>query len=166
MTETFDMKQAKRLYQPDTRPVSNLLARLEHVQGAGEGKYRAQCPAHDGQSRRSLSIREMPDGTVMLKCFSHDCAAVDIVQAVGLELADLFPARIDHHTPPQERERWRQFASLNQRENALKEVLVSLRVVFIAAQDIRAGRVLTEQDHQRLGQAEKEIDRIGRMIHG
>jgi len=37
-----------------------------------------------------LSIGEAGDGTVLVKCF-HGCSASDVVHALGLELADLFP---------------------------------------------------------------------------
>ena len=43
------------------RPIDVLLARLEHVRQRGDD-YRAKCPAHDGKSRDSLSIKEVTMG--------------------------------------------------------------------------------------------------------
>jgi len=70
-----------------------LLAKLDSVRQVAAGRYRARCPAHDGKNRDVLSIGETADGTVLVKCF-HGCTAAEVVAAVGLELADLFP-RVD-----------------------------------------------------------------------
>lgn len=67
-----------------------LLSRLDAVHQVGHGRWRARCPAHDGKNRDVLSVGETSDGTVLLKCF-HGCSAAEVVAAVGLELADLFP---------------------------------------------------------------------------
>jgi hypothetical protein len=68
-----------------------LLSRLDGVHQVAHGRWRARCPAHDGKNRDVLSIGETTDGTVLLKCF-HGCSAAEVVAAVGLDLADLFPA--------------------------------------------------------------------------
>ena len=87
-----------------TNPADSLLSRLDAVRPVGAGRWRARCPAHDGENRDVLSIGETGDGTVLVKCF-HGCSAADVVGAVGLELADLFP-RLDwqkkgmHHARP------------------------------------------------------------------
>lgn len=50
--------------------------------------FMVKCPAHeDGKS--SLSIGRAKDGGVLLKCFAG-CEAASIVQAMGLEMKDLF----------------------------------------------------------------------------
>ncbi len=86
-----------------------ILSRLDAVRQVGAGRWRARCPAHDGKNRNVLSIGETSDGTVLLKCFCG-CTVAQVVSAVGLEFADLFP-RIDwqttgkHHTRPARRPR-------------------------------------------------------------
>jgi hypothetical protein len=50
--------------------------------------YRAQCPAHNGDSL-NLSITRLDQGA-RVKCFSHDCSGADIAEAVGLRHQDLF----------------------------------------------------------------------------
>lgn len=57
---------------------------------AGNGKWKSRCPAHEGEGR-SLSIGEGADGTVLVRCFAHGCTAKAVVEALGLDLADLFP---------------------------------------------------------------------------
>jgi hypothetical protein len=68
-----------------------ILTHLDKVRSTGPGKWIACCPAHEDRSP-SLSIRETDDGTVLLKCFAGCCAA-EIVEAVGLQMIDLFPPR-------------------------------------------------------------------------
>jgi len=48
----------------------------------------ARCPAHDDHSA-SLSVNEGKDGRVLLNCFA-DCKIEDILQHLGLKMADLF----------------------------------------------------------------------------
>lgn len=67
--------------------VDVLLSRLKGVKPSGAGKWMACCPAHDDKSP-SLAIRDTGD-RFLLHCFAG-CSALDVVHAVGLELADLF----------------------------------------------------------------------------
>lgn len=75
-------------------PADTLLSRLDGVRQTGPGRWLARCPAHDDR-RPSLSIRETDDGTVLIHDFGG-CEAVDVIAAVGLELADLFPDSDGH----------------------------------------------------------------------
>ncbi|SAL06413.1 hypothetical protein AWB81_07578 [Caballeronia arationis] len=68
-----------------------LLNRLEGVREVGPGRYVARCPAHEDR-QASLSITEKPDGVLLVHCFAG-CAIAEVVGALGLDLADLFPPR-------------------------------------------------------------------------
>lgn len=57
---------------------------------ASGGSWKACCPAHD-DSNPSLSISAGDDGRVLICCHAG-CSAGDICSAVGLTMADLFPA--------------------------------------------------------------------------
>lgn len=72
-----------------------LIDRLERVTQTGPGTWRARCPAHECRSQ-TLSIRETDDGRVLVHDFGG-CAAVDVIAAVGLQMTDLFPARLPEH---------------------------------------------------------------------
>lgn len=72
-------------------PADNLLQRLHGVRRIGPGKWLARCPAHEDR-HPSLSLREADDGRLLLKCWAG-CSAHDVVGALGLNLADLFPPR-------------------------------------------------------------------------
>ena len=72
--------------------VDNLLARLDRVRKTGNGEWVASCPAHDSKSRQSLAISETADGRVLIHDFGG-CSPAEVLGAVGLEFADLFPDR-------------------------------------------------------------------------
>jgi hypothetical protein len=71
-----------------------LLARLDRVRQTGPGRWAACCPCHDSASKASLAIREMQDGRVLVHDFGG-CTVADVLGAVGLTFADLFPERIE-----------------------------------------------------------------------
>jgi hypothetical protein len=67
-----------------------LLNQLDRVKRTGQGKWLARCPAHDDNSP-SLAIKEVDD-RILLHCFAG-CGVSEILNAVGLDMADLFPER-------------------------------------------------------------------------
>lgn len=101
----------------------HLLSRLYHVRETRAGQWRAKCPAHDGKSDDSLSIAETLNGTLLLRCFGG-CEAEAVVEAIGLKLTDLFPAR---DLTPQER---REYA----RKQSEREVRLALRHELLVLQ--------------------------------
>jgi putative DNA primase/helicase len=68
-------------------PAQRLLERLEGVRGTGP-KWTARCPGHDDR-RPSLSIRERSNGDLLVHCH-RGCPTEEVVEAVGLTMADLF----------------------------------------------------------------------------
>ena len=67
------------------------LPALSGVKRTGPGKWIACCPAHEDR-HPSLSVRERDDGALLLICRAG-CEVGDVVGAVGLDIADLFPPR-------------------------------------------------------------------------
>ena len=65
-----------------------LHALLPGAQRIGRTGFRAPCPAHGGKSQ-TLSVSEGSDGRLLLKCFA-ECTTADVLDALGLELRDLF----------------------------------------------------------------------------
>jgi hypothetical protein len=74
-------------------PIDRVLSRLDKVRKVGPDRWAARCPAHEDRAP-SLSVRAMPDGRVLLHCFVG-CSTDAVVQSIGLELADLFPAPLE-----------------------------------------------------------------------
>ncbi len=70
-----------------------LLSRLEGVRNRGGGQVSARCPAHEDKGP-SLSVKELPDGRVLMKCFAG-CTVSEVLAAVGLEVSTLFPPKPD-----------------------------------------------------------------------
>lgn len=72
-----------------------IIARLKNkgyrVKYTGKNSYMAQCPCHEDKEP-SLAVSEGDDGRVLLKCFAG-CRTEDIVKALGLSMADLFPPK-------------------------------------------------------------------------
>ena len=65
-----------------------ILSKLDKVKG-GSGKWTSCCPAHEDKSP-SMSIKELPDGKVLLYCFAG-CSVQSIVASIGLRMRDLNP---------------------------------------------------------------------------
>lgn len=72
--------------------IDQLLVMLNGVKEKGSGRWIARCPAHEDRSP-SLSIKELDDGRILLKCFAG-CETESVLSAVGLEFSDLFPERL------------------------------------------------------------------------
>ena len=76
--------------------LGGVLERLDNVRAEGEG-YKASCPVPThGQGRGdrdpSLSVGVDAEGNVLLKCFAN-CENEAVVEALGLEMRDLFKHR-------------------------------------------------------------------------
>ncbi|MCE7902125.1 MAG: DNA primase [Gammaproteobacteria bacterium PRO9] len=122
-----------------------LLARLEGLRETGPGRWIARCPAHEDRSP-SLSIRELPDGRILLHDFAG-CSAVDVVTAVGLSMSDLFPDGGREYRPGQKH---------RSRVPAVDCLLLASREVMVASiitADFLDKHNIAEADWQRLAQA-------------
>lgn len=75
-----------------------LLSRLHKVRSTGKDRWMACCPAHDDRTA-SLSIRERPDGKVLVNCFAG-CCIDEILAAAELEMTDLMPERLPGEHKP------------------------------------------------------------------
>lgn len=136
-------------------PAELFVSRLGKVKGRN-GTWTAQCPAHADKSP-SLSVRETPDGRVLVHCFGG-CDVHAVVGAVGMELSDLFP--------PQEK--MRQWDTPNKPKvkpsfyasDLLRIASFECMVVMLAAYDMRRGKQLSEEDMERLKVAQQRIEEV------
>jgi hypothetical protein len=69
--------------------ISHLESRTQQTAKRTPSGWQVRCPGHEDRNA-SLSIREGTDGRVLLKCHAG-CQNQDIVSALGLKMADLFP---------------------------------------------------------------------------
>lgn len=139
-----------------------LLARLDKVKGTAPDAWIASCPAHEDR-RPSLSIRQVED-RVLIHCWAG-CGALDVVNAVGLELRDLFErtdltVRSDAQLP-----RRRRPPLPSSRE------LVALLEYDLAVVDIAAGKLIDDvkefspADRETLFNAIADVRRILDYCH-
>jgi hypothetical protein len=119
----------------------NLLQKLDRVKKTGLGKWQACCPAHDDRGP-SLAVRELDDGRVLIHCFAG-CGAADVLAAVGLDFAELYPAKISGDFVVGPRKPW----------NAT-EVLTALSLEILVAwhfsKSMANGVALSAADGERL----------------
>lgn len=136
-----------------TAPADNLLQRLDKVRPMGPGKWLACCPAHDDRSP-SLSIRETDDGRLLVNCFAS-CPADDVVAAVGLTLADLYPA--SPRAPGPGLAAWK-------RRRLLDAIEAERLVLLVARADLKAGQELCPADAERVELARSRIQKMRGML--
>ncbi len=126
-----------------------LLDRLQGVRQAGHNRWMAKCSAHDDRSP-SLSILETDEGILRIKCFA-ECGGADVLGAVGLELKDLYPEPLKHHSAPGKPNHW------HAAREALRVLGPEVLLVAIAAENIASGIDLSDDDRDRLILAAQRI---------
>lgn len=136
-------------------PIDRLLSPLSGVKQTGPDRWIALCPAH-GDKNPSLSVRELPDGTVLIRCWAG-CGAADVVAAVGLGLADLFPRPLPNRGPLRPRERWH-------RDDVWRMLVLESGIAAVGAADAAAGRAVTAEDAERVGLAADRLSDAARAL--
>ena len=118
--------------------IDNIIQHLDKVKKTGKG-YQARCPAHE-DTGPSLSLREGDDGRVLLHCHAG-CATAAVVAALGLTIADLFPASDKPRRPPPA-------PGVSRRElHAAADFERS--ILFILRCDVKRGKAISQTDMQR-----------------
>jgi len=73
--------------------IRDILPLLDQVKTVKPNQWKACCPAHADKTP-SLSLKELDDGKVLIKCWSG-CNVEDIIHALGLDLPCLFPPKLE-----------------------------------------------------------------------
>ncbi len=131
-------------------PIDNVLSRVEKPRQRQPGQWSARCPSHADKAP-SLSVRETTEGAVLLHCFAG-CEVADIVGALGLDMADLFPPR---DAPPGTPKRTPRLLSAGQ---ALELLTDESLLVAVAAANVGHGVALTTVDKDRVLKAAGKIN--------
>lgn len=107
-------------------PATALVARLEaaglDLHPTGPDAWASRCPAHNGEPR-NLSIKR-GDGRALIHCHAHGCAAGDVVSALEMNLADLFPPRDGYATRLNVKGSGRAGSKVNARPHATPEAAI------------------------------------------
>lgn len=132
----------------NSRPADVILSRLSKVRETGTDRWLARCPAHDDKTP-SLSIRDLDDGRVLIFCHAG-CAAPEIVDALALDLRDLFP---DKRIEPR---RWQHKGPPMRSREVIEIIQHELTVVSIGA-SVAAKNELPPDECARLSRASARI---------
>jgi hypothetical protein len=75
--------------------INELLSRLEKVKSINTNSWVACCP-HHGDKLPSLAIKhDTSTGKILIKCWAG-CGVDEIMAAIGMNMADLFPDDFDY----------------------------------------------------------------------
>ena len=135
---------------------ARLLSRLDGVRRTGVDRWIAKCPAHD-DGRPSLGVRELEDGRTLVHCWAS-CGTADVLAAVGLEFADLFPERVSTHHARCEQ---RPFSAIDVLRCTVREALIAA----VAAGNLAKGIELSDVDRERLTLAASRLQTAAEMAH-
>jgi len=84
--------------------VEAILTMLEGVRSNGASKWVALCPVH-GDKTASMGIKELSDGKVLINCFACGANAMEIVEAAGVSVSELFPPDSSRPSGPSREQR-------------------------------------------------------------
>ena len=119
--------------QPSHSPIEIVLGRLRGIRTSSHG-WVACCPAHNDREP-SLSIGVGDEGQVLLNCFAG-CALEQIVEAMGITTAELFPRTVfKSDVSPEETQR----KSLVLIDLALEKQLPWKYLIYLGIIEQRAG---------------------------
>ena len=113
----------------------DIVNRLDFCKSVREGEWLARCPSHDDKSP-SLTIKDAGDGRTLVHCFAG-CGANEVLNAIGLELQDLYPPTDRNY-----------HAERTQKERTIDEL-----VIEIARADRAAGKSISPTDRDREAEA-------------
>lgn len=133
------------------RPFERLLSAHESATGYRElrtGKGARITCAVCGTKSYKVAVAEGADGTVLLHAFCGHTPH-EVLSAIGLEMADLFPERIKDLSPEGRRAAG-EALKLNGWAAALGVIARECTVIEVAAHDLAAGNALSVADHDRL----------------
>lgn len=116
-----------------------LISKLDKVKQTGPSRWIACCPARDDK-HPSMTIRELDDGRVLIHDFGGSTVK-EILDAIGLDISDLFPPRQIYGKPER-----RPFPAAD----VLRAIGYESLVVCAAAVTMLSGEPFTQVDRDRL----------------
>lgn len=130
-----------------------MLDRFNKVRRTRPDSWVCQCPAHEDKGP-SLSIRQLADGRVLMRCFAG-CGVEEILGAASLTFDDLFPEKLGDH-----------FKS-SKRPFPASDVLALIRrealIIAVAGSSLARRDPITLADQERLMLASERIVSACRM---
>lgn len=139
------MRQFARSTMPrESGRIGSLLSRLKRVKKTGNGRWIASSPTRSDKTP-SLSIRETPDGKILLHDFGG-ASPGEVLDAIGMNWLDLYPPKPETHSVKPTH------SGVNPYD-ALRCIANDCLVVLIAARMTINGEKLAESDMERLAKS-------------
>ncbi|MBD8873862.1 hypothetical protein [Rhodanobacter sp. DHB23] len=136
----------------NSSPLERILAAHEHVTGYRERRtgrgYRITCAVCATASYKG-AVTEAENGSVLMHFFCGHSSA-EVLDALGLSLADLFPTRDLRTLTPQQRRELRESALLPKWRAALEVLTHEANVLLIVASKMGDGFVLDDNELTRM----------------
>ena len=136
--------------------MNDLVSRLDGVKQTGASRWIARCPAHDDRSP-SLAVRELDDGRWLIHCFAG-CGGADVMGAIGLELSDLYPEPLKHHSAPARPNHY------HAAREALRTLHYEVLLIAIAAENVVNKIILSEKDRDRLILSARRVRSVAEAV--
>jgi hypothetical protein len=114
------------------------LNHFDGVRETGNGQYSCRCPAHEDKSA-SLGIKQGDGDRILLNCFAG-CDVKSILDSVGLDWKDIINEEKLYQA---EKHKFNPFA-------VLKMIRDEVLIIGLSSSQIRAGKALNDEDHDRL----------------
>ena len=111
---------------------------FDGVRETGNGQYSCRCPAHEDKSA-SLGIKQGDGGRILLNCFAG-CDVKSILDAANLKWSDILP---ENKLYQAEKHGFNPYA-------VLKMLRDEVLIIGLSSVDIRKGKALNDEDHDRL----------------
>lgn len=135
-----------------------ILQRLDKVRRTGPDRWIASCPTRRDKNP-SMTIRELPDGRVLVHDFGGDSVA-EILDAIGLQMSDLFPPKPQAPGDKQPHRERNPFSAID----VLRCLAFEARLVHLALTDYMNGNPITQADVDRLEIARDRIEEALNVI--
>jgi hypothetical protein len=127
-----------------------VIAGLQNVRVTGPAKWAAACPLCKSRTGRPIAVRALPDGRALVYAFCA-CDTADVLNAIGLKLADLFPAGPPGQCFKPERH---PFDAMQ----VLVAIAHEITVTAMIAEDMRAVGTADDEQRERLRTAVRRLN--------
>jgi hypothetical protein len=117
-----------------------VIAGLQNVRVTGPAKWVGACPLCKSRKGRPVAVRSLPNGVCLVHAFCG-CDSSDVLAAIRLKLADLFPAGHGDFKPERH-----PFDAMQ----VLVAIAHEITVAAMIAEDMRAMSTADDEQRERL----------------
>ena len=145
-------------------PFELILSHAEGVKRLGPDKAIFKAPTRKDKTA-SVSIARGANGAVILHDFGGDSTA-DILAAMGLSLASLYPEQIRADMTPAQKSELRMHGKIAGWAAALSVISYESKIIVIAGRMFKKGEALDAADENRVDEALGRIESAREVFNG